>query len=82
MQSLQASRQQDYDLLAQILAQVTKNNTQPGALPTQTQSTPRMIERDTPDSILSSLDTNLRYYSKKLLDPLLLSDRIDPTFAS
>ena len=82
MQSLQASRQQDHDLLAQILAQVTKNSTQPGTLHTQAQSTSRTIERDTPGSPLSSPDTNPRHYSKKLPDPPPLSDGIDPTFAS
>jgi hypothetical protein len=82
MQSLQASRQQDHDLLAQILAQVTKNSTKPGALYTQAQSTSRTIERDTPGSPLSSPDINPRHYSKKLPDPPLLSDGIDPTFAS
>jgi hypothetical protein len=41
-----------------------------------------IIERDTPGSPLLLLDTNLRHYSKKLLDPLLLLDGIDLTFAS
>ena len=82
IQSLQADRQRDHDLLAQILAQVTKNNTQLGALPTQTRPTLRTIERDTPDSTISSLDANLRHYSKKLPDPPPLSDGSDLTFAS
>ena len=41
-----------------------------------------IIERDTLNSPLLLLDTNPRHYSKKLPDPPLLSDRIDPTFAS
>jgi hypothetical protein len=41
-----------------------------------------MIKRDTPSSPLLLLDINPRYYSKKLLDPLLLSDGINPTIAS
>jgi hypothetical protein len=41
-----------------------------------------MIKRDTSGSPLLLLDTNSRYYSKKLPDPSLLLDEIDPTFAS
>jgi hypothetical protein len=55
---------------------------QPGALYTQAQSTSRIIERDTPGSPLLLLGIYERHYSKKLLDPLLLLDGIDPTFAS
>jgi hypothetical protein len=41
-----------------------------------------IIKRDTLSSPLLLLDTNPRHYSKKLLDPLLLLDKIDPTFIS
>jgi hypothetical protein len=41
-----------------------------------------IIKRDTPGFPLSSLDINPRHYFKKLLDPLLLLNEIDPTFIS
>jgi hypothetical protein len=41
-----------------------------------------IIKRDTSDFPFSSLDINPRHYSKKLPDPPLLSDGINPTFAS
>jgi hypothetical protein len=41
-----------------------------------------IIKRDTFNSSFLLLDVNLRYYSKKLLDPLLLLDGIDFIFIS
>jgi hypothetical protein len=41
-----------------------------------------IIKRDTFSSPLLLLNTNLRHYSKKLLDPLLLLNKINPTFIS
>jgi hypothetical protein len=41
-----------------------------------------IIKRDTLSSPLLLLDINLRHYFKKLLDSLLLLNRINPTFTS
>ena len=41
-----------------------------------------IIKRDTPGSPLLSLGIYKRHYSKKLLDPLLLLNKIDPIFTN